>query len=120
MKKFLAPVVATALILTGGAAFAEGSVKDGKGKPHYDRFAEADADKDGFLTKDEMQKAQEKKLDEMFTRTDTDKDGKLSKDEMEKGRAEMRKKWKERKESMKDGPKGEKPPVEAPDAGPKE
>jgi Skp family chaperone for outer membrane proteins len=53
-------------------------------------FEEADANKDGFLTKEEMRNAQDKKLDEMFARLDTNKDGKLSKDELKKGHEEMR------------------------------
>ena len=59
-------------------------------------FQDADANKDGFLTKDEMRDAQTKKLDEMFARLDTDKDGKLSKDELKKGHEEMRAKMRAR------------------------
>lgn len=103
MKKFIAPLMATALIFAGSAAFAEDGPKpDGKRPPH-DRFKEADTNGDGFLTKEEMQKGQQKRLDEMFERTDLDKDGKLSKEEMEKGREEMKKRWKERKAAKDEG-----------------
>ena len=130
MKKLLAPMVATALLLGGAAAHAEDAPKaDPAKKPHTGFFTDADANKDGFLTKDEMQKAQEKRLDDMFTRTDTNKDGKLSKDEMKTGRDKMEKRWKERREAHKDGkpdggpgPEGGPPPADAPPPadGPKE
>ena len=104
MKKFIAPLMATALIFAGSAAFAEDGPKPEGKRPHHDRFKEADENGDGFLTKEEMKKGQEKRLDEMFARTDTNKDGKLSKEEMEKGREEMRKKWKEHKGGKDGGP----------------
>lgn len=110
MKKYLAPLMATALIFAGSAAFAEDAPK-ADGKPRPDRFKEADANNDGFITKEEMKAQQEKRLDDMFAKTDTDKDGKLSQEEMKKGREEMRKRWKERKEGGPDG---------APPVGPKE
>ncbi|PZP56705.1 MAG: hypothetical protein DI586_02745 [Micavibrio aeruginosavorus] len=110
MKKFIAPLMATALIFAGSAAFAEDAAKPDR-KPPHDRFKEADSNSDGFLTKEEMKKGQEKRLDEMFSRTDADKDGKLSPEEMKKGREEMRKKWKERRAEHKDGDgKGPPPP----------
>ena len=87
-------MLAAALVLSAGAAHAEGP-----GKKHFDRFKEADANNDGFLTKEEMKAGQEKRLDEMFAKTDLDKDGKLSPEEMAKGREEMKKRWKERKEA---------------------
>ncbi len=113
MKKFIAPLMVTALIFAGSTAFAEDAAKPDR-KPHHDRFKEADENNDGFLTKEEMKKGQEKRLDEMFARTDTDKDGKLSPEEMKKGREEMRKKWKERREAHKAGeaPKDAPPPRE--------
>ncbi len=113
MKKFIAPLMATALIFAGSAAFAEDAPKSDR-KPPHDRFKEADENADGFLTKEEMKKGQEKRLDEMFTRTDVDKDGKLSPEEMKKGREEMRKKWKERRAAHKEGeaPKDAPPPPE--------
>jgi len=67
---------------------------DSKRGPRHDFFADADADKDGFVTREEMTTRQQARLDDMFTTVDTDRDGKLSKDEMEKGRDLMRAKWK--------------------------
>jgi Ca2+-binding EF-hand superfamily protein len=64
-------------------------------------FREADTDKDGFLTRAELDAAHKKRLDEMFANTDTNKDGKLSQDEMKEGRKKMREKWKERRAQMK-------------------
>jgi hypothetical protein len=66
------------------------------GGPGHGFFEEADTNHDGFLTKDEMRAAQDKKLDEMFARLDTNKDGKLSKEELQKGHEEMRNKMRER------------------------
>lgn len=64
-------------------------------------FRDADTDKDGFLTRAELDAAHKKRLDEMFENTDANKDGKLSKEEMKAGREKMRAKWKERREKMK-------------------
>lgn len=99
-------MLAAALLLSAGAASAEDAspVK----KPHLDRFKEADANNDGFLTKEEMRAGQEKRLDEMFAKADLDKDGKLSPEEIAKSREEMKKRWKERKDAK--GPDGGPPP----------
>ncbi len=97
MKKLLMPVVAAA-ILFGAQAYAEDAAKPA-GPDHTRgaaRFKEADANKDGFLTKDEMLDAHKKRIDKMFENTDTDKDGKLSTGELEKGREAMRAKFKDR------------------------
>lgn len=101
MKKFIAPLMATALVFAGSAAFAEDSGKPPGFKPPQERFKEADTNGDGFLTKEEMQASQQKRLDEMFERTDLNKDGKLSKEEMEKAREDMQKRWKEKKQGAK-------------------
>jgi hypothetical protein len=60
------------------------------------KFEEADTNKDGALTKEEMLEAHKKRIDAMFERLDTDKNGTLSKAELDKGRDEMHKKMKER------------------------
>lgn len=64
--------------------------------PKPDFFAMIDANKDGFVTKEEMTAHHQARLDDMFATADTDGDGKLSKEEMEKGRELMRAKMKER------------------------
>lgn len=119
MKKLLAPMMATALIFAGGAAFAADTsappAPDGKHPPKHDRFKAADKNEDGFLTKDEMKAQQEKRLDDMFERTDTNKDGKLSQDEMKAGREAMKQRWKERKEGGPDEGPGGPPPEEKKD-----
>ncbi len=78
---------------------------DGHG-PHGDKdrkrpdfFAMGDANKDGFVTKDEMIAKQTARMDEFFTTADTDKDGKLTRDEMEQGRKLMKEKMKARFEA---------------------
>lgn len=59
-------------------------------------FSEADTNQDGFLTRDEMEAAHKKRLDQMFKDMDTNNDGKLSRDEMRAGREKMRQKFRER------------------------
>lgn len=108
MKKILTTAaIAAGLIMASASAMAEDAPKtDAKppmhhGERHDDHFAKADKNGDGFLTKEEMQAAQQKRLDEMFAKLDTNKDGKLSKEEMAAGKKEMREKmkahWEERK-----------------------
>jgi len=63
-------------------------------------MARADANKDGFLTKDELMAGAKDRIDKMFAEADTDKDGKLSKDELEKGREAMREKMRQRFEQQ--------------------
>lgn len=68
------------------------------------RFKKDDTNGDGFLTKDEMLAAHQKRIDGVFERLDADKDGKLSPDEMKKGRDDMREKMrgnmKDRRDKM--------------------
>jgi len=70
-------------------------------------FEQADSDKDGFLTKEEMLKAHEQRIDKVFSDLDQDGNGKVSHDEMKAGREKMREKikerMKERRESRGDG-----------------
>ena len=87
-----------------------GGPEGGPGK-HGDRgakmFEEADKNKDGVLTKDEMLDAHKNRVDDMFEKLDADKSGTLSKAELDKGREEMRNKMKERFKD-KEGKRGEK------------
>lgn len=80
-------------------------------RPHGDRgakmFEEADVNKDGKLTKNEMLASHEKRVDKMFTELDTDKSGDLTKAELDAGRDKMREKMKERMKERKDGKGGE-------------
>jgi Ca2+-binding EF-hand superfamily protein len=69
-------------------------------------FEKTDADKDGFLTKDEMEASHRARMEEMFNKTDLDKDGKLSPDELQKGRESMRDKFRQKYKEGKNGPKG--------------
>lgn len=108
MKKILTTAaIAAGLIVASASAMAEDAPKtDAKppmhhGEGHGEHFAKADKNKDGFLTKEEMQEAQQERLNEMFAKLDTNKDGKLSKEEMAAGKKQMREKmkahWEERK-----------------------
>jgi EF-hand domain pair len=107
-SRSLALILAATIGLSAGIApaFAEhggphhGGPHGGHGGPGR-FFDEADANKDGFLTKDEMKAAQDKKLDQMFTNVDKNKDGKLSKEELEQGRKEMFNKMRERMKERK-------------------
>lgn len=78
--------------------------KDGKGPG--DKFLQADANGDGFITKDEMEIVQKERMNQMFLDTDANGDGKLSPDEMQEGRKKFREKMKkehsERREKMKE------------------
>lgn len=122
MKNSLALLLAATITLGSAQAFAQqegagapppppvGGPQDhgpgGPGGPDGKRFfEEADTNKDGFLTKDEMRAVQEKKLDQMFEHVDADKDGKLSKEELKKGHEEMRQKMRERFKAKKDADK---------------
>lgn len=71
------------------------SGKDKRG-PRPDFFALIDADKNGFITKEEMTAHHTAKLNDMFATADTDKDGRLTREEMKNGRDLMRAKFKER------------------------
>ncbi len=68
-----------------------------------ERFAKADKNGDGLLTKEEMLDAHKERLDEMFAETDTDKDGKLSREELQAGKMKMMKKFREKMGNSKDG-----------------
>ncbi|WP_243311131.1 EF-hand domain-containing protein [Fundidesulfovibrio agrisoli] len=59
------------LLLSSTAAFAQTADRH----PLFDRM---DANKDGYLTKDEVQKQFPKFTDEMFQQADTNHDGKLT------------------------------------------
>jgi hypothetical protein len=87
------PVVAQAAADTSPSTDAKSY--DSKDKKFL-KFEEADTNKDGALTKEEMLEAHKKRIDSMFERLDTDKNGTLSKAELDKGRTEMHKKMKER------------------------
>ena len=134
-KRHLALTALTAALLMGSTAITPAHAEDGPPPPEagapdkpghdgpppggpdgpgkhggkHDRgakmFQEADKNKDGVLTKDEMLNAHKDRVDDMFEKLDTDKSGTLSKAELDKGREEMRNKMKER---FKD--KGEKRP----------
>ncbi len=82
-----------------------------KGGPRADKFEKrgremfekTDADKDGYLSKEEMAESQRARMEEMFEKTDADKDGKLSPEELKKGRESMRNKFREKYKEHKDG-----------------
>ena len=93
--------------------FDERRGPDDKRGPRPDFFARDDANKDGFITKEEMQASQTARLDEFFATADTNKDGKLSREEMEQGRKLMREKMKARFEAERKAA-GEAPAAEAP------
>lgn len=123
MKSLLSLALATLLIGTALPAMAEDGPPSGgpggPGGPGKERgakmFEEADLNKDGELTKEEMLGAHQKRLDKMFTDLDTDKNGTLSKPELEKGRTKMREALKERfKDVRKNGPGRDGPPSEQP------
>lgn len=61
-----------------------------------ERFDKTDTNRDGFLSKEEMEAEHQARLDEMFTKTDADHDGKLSPEELKKGREVMREKFREK------------------------
>lgn len=75
-----------------------------------ENFAEADADKDGFLSLEEFLERPKKK----FAEIDGDKDGKLTKEEMKAHSESHRAKWKGPGKHGKDGQPGEAPAEPAP------
>lgn len=109
MKKPVLMLCAAALAFTAVPTLAQG------GPPRGEKFfEEIDANKDGFISKEEMQAHQQKRLDEMFAATDTDKDGKLSRDEMKAFHEKMKAKRAEwRAKGGKGGPDGAPPPPPA-------
>lgn len=79
---------------------------DGPGGPRGgsgEMFKRADANGDGFLTKEEMLKAHEIRIDKTFADLDTNKDNKLSQEEMAAGREKMRAKFRERMKERRGG-----------------
>jgi hypothetical protein len=69
-------------------------------------FEKTDTDKDGFLSKEEMEAGHRARMEEMFNKTDLDKDGKLSPDELQKGRESMRDKFRQKYKEGQGGPEG--------------
>lgn len=74
-----------------------GGNKDGKnnGARAAHMFDQADINKDGVLTRDEMLAAHKKRVDQIFDKLDADKSGTVTKAEVETGREEIRKMLKE-------------------------
>lgn len=130
-KRHMALAALTAALLMGGTSLSTAHAEDGPPPPEagkYDgkhgkfgkdrgakMFEEADKNKDGVLTKEEMLEAHKARVDEMFEKFDTDKSGTLTREELDKGREEMRSKMKERFKDRGDkhgdkhgGPKDEK------------
>ncbi len=60
----------------------------------------ADANQDGFITKEEMMDMHKKRVDRLFEKADKNNDGKLSKEEWKEGKKAMRAEMKDRKEEM--------------------
>lgn len=85
---------------------------DNQGGPRSDKFEKrgkemfekTDVDKDGFLSKEEMESSHRARMEEMFNKTDLDKDGKLSPEELQKGRESMRDKFRQKYKEGKGGP----------------
>jgi hypothetical protein len=95
-------LAATGSVLTFGLAHAEDGPPNNDRPSH--RFKEADTNNDGFITKDEMRAAAEKRTNAMFEKLDTNKDSKLSEEELKAGRKMMREKFRERWDKKHDGP----------------
>lgn len=92
----------------GDGMMGEGMMGDEMRRKMYDpkkNFAEADADKDGFLSLDEFLERHKKK----FAEIDANKDGKISPEEMKERGEMMREKMHGRHERMMDKREDEKP-----------
>ena len=111
--RLLALSALMATTLAAGPVLAEDGPRGSEdGRPHHEgrggpdgpgkMFKESDVNGDGFLTREEMENAHQKRLDQMFKDTDTDNDGKLSQDEMKAGREKMREKMRERMKERKE------------------
>lgn len=82
--------------------------KDG-GKHHGKMFEEADADKDGTVSKSEFKDSADKRAEKKFDSIDANKDGKVTKEELKAHHDAMKAKWDKHKMNKKpDGaPKAE-------------
>jgi Ca2+-binding EF-hand superfamily protein len=98
MTKTLFTMGASAMALLGAAAaFAAPGDMPGRGKPVGDltraqlvqkldeRFAALDTNKDGVITKDELQAARKARHDARFARLDKDGNGSISREEFDAG-----------------------------------
>ncbi len=86
-------IVATAALALGLTQLAYAN-HDGKEGGHCDRkhgMQDADANKDGVISRDEFMSGHQKMADEMFTKMDANKDGKIDQAE----RDAMKAKWQE-------------------------
>lgn len=81
MKNFLLSTALGAMLITGGAAFAQ--APDAKATPRGGPMMMADANKDGVITKAELTAS----LDKKFAEMDVNHDGKLTKEDREAMRA---------------------------------
>ena len=68
-------------------------------KRNAEKFAKADANADGALSKEEFLADVTARATERFTETDTNKDGKVSKEEMNAAREKMRAEAQARREA---------------------
>ncbi len=80
-------------------------------------FDQADVDKDGALTRDEMLAAHKKRVNEIFDKLDADKSGTVTKDEMNKGREMLREKLRQHFKGRGEGKRGLRDGGMAPDGG---
>jgi len=97
MKKLFAITVLTLSATAATSAFAEHNGKHHYGHKGKDRMWErVDANKDGFVTREESLAANE----QMFNKLDTNKDGKISKEERDAHFAEKKAKWEAKKKEM--------------------
>src|SRR5262245_23526784 len=109
MKKLTALALMAAFSVISTAALAEGPEGQGPGPgpagppPHHEgKFNKIDQDKDGYLTRKEIDAFHQQKLDKFFGKADTDKDGRISRDEGKAAREEMHEKMRKRFEHMKE------------------
>lgn len=95
MKKNVFKVMVLGAMLTGTAAFAQDDQqplkqKDAGGKNGQEMFIKLDADKDGKLSKAEVEKSGRAKFTENFATIDTNKDNYLDKEELAAYRKEQK------------------------------